>query len=232
MTGMVVHNIPQVTAVLSRFAGTQVPFATAMALNDMAADIERAEVLGIKSSLDKPVPFTSRGIYKTRASKGPAPRVTIGVRPIQAGYLVWQVDGGRRGPKNRAIPVPVGIVKNTYGNMPKGKIAQMLAREDVFIASEGAPKTRHLAPGIYQRGERGMRTSKGGLINNGSGTKGKTYQGRDGKRTTLKMLVTFEDSATYDAKPYDFEGIALTEAAKVYRDHFERRLIEAIRTAK
>lgn len=229
---MTVLGIPQVTGVLSRIAATQVPFATAMALNDTAADVERAEILGLRVSLDKPVPFTTRGIYKTRASKGPMPSVQIGVRQIQAGYLVWQVEGGVRGPKGRAIPVPVGIVKNSYGNMPKGKIAQMLARDDVFIASEGAKATAHLQPGIYQRGDRGMRTAKGGWINKGYGTKGNNWQGKGKKRSTLTMLVAFESSATYDAPPLDFYGIASAKVSEVYRSNFERRLIDAIRTAK
>lgn len=218
-------NIAEVVRALDSFSARQVPFASALALNDTAEVVKVEEEAEIQKSLDRPVGFTQRGIYKTRASKT-ALVVEVGVRPIQAGYLVWQVEGGTRGPKRRAIPVPVGIVRNAYGNMPKGALARMLARPDVFIASAGSPKTKHLPPGIYSRGKRGNR--KGG----GSGSVGNNWQGKGKKRSPVTMLVAFESSATYEAKRLDFFGVADRKAKVEFRQNLERRLAEAIRTAR
>lgn len=224
-------NLNEVLRALDDFAARQVPFAAALALNDTAEDVKVAEEAEITRSLDRPIGFTQRGIYKTRASKSKL-LVEVGVRPIQAGYLVWQIEGGTRGPKRRAIPVPVGVVRNAYGSMPKGALARMLARPDVFIASEGSPKTSHLPPGIYSRGKRGSR--KGGTTGRagGYGTLGNNWQGKGKKRSTLQLLVAFESSATYEAKRFDFFGAADKKAKADFRANLERRLAEAIRTAR
>lgn len=224
-------NVAEWTRALDGFTARQVPFATALALNDTAEAVKVEEEAEIKKSIDRPIGFTQRGIYKTRASKSKLV-VEVGVRPIQAGYLVWQIKGGTRGPKRRAIPVPVGIVRNSYGNMPKGALAKLLAQPDVFIASDGSPKTSHLPPGIYKRGKRGNR--KGGTTGRGGGygTLGNNWQGKGKKRSTVTMLVAFESSATYDAKPFDFYGAADKKAKAEFRANLERRLAEAIRTAR
>lgn len=224
-------NLDEVLNGLDDFTARQVPFAAAMALNDTAEDVKVAEEEEIEKSIDRPIGFTKRGIYKTRASKSKLV-VEVGVKKIQAGYLVWQVKGGTRGPKRRAIPVPVGVVRNAYGNMRKGALAKMLARPDVFIASEGAPKTKHLPPGIYQRGKKGKRKSKSAARGGEYGTKGNNWQGKGKNRSTIKMLVAFESSATYEAKRLDFYGAADKKAKAEFRKNLEKRLAEAIRTAK
>lgn len=223
-------NLEEVLSAIDGFVARQVPFAAALALNDVAELVKIEEEAEIKKAIDRPIGFTQRGIYKTRASKSKL-MAEVGVRPIQAGYLVWQVEGGERGPKRRAIPVPVGIVRNSYGNMPKGALAKLLARPDVFIASEGSPATKHLPPGIYSRGKRANR--KGGLTGRagGYGTVGNNWQGRGKKRSTLQLLVAFENSATYEAKRFDFFRAADKKAKAEFRAALERRLAEAIRTA-
>ena len=202
------HNIGDVRRSLSDLAKSQVPFATAMALNDTAADVRAEEEKRIATDLDRPKPFTARGFYVKRASKGARPSAAVGIRPIQAGYLIWQVEGGTRGPKRKAVTVPVGIVRDNYGNMRRGALAKLLARPDVFIVSAKTKKTAHLQPGIYKR------------------------FGEGGGKGRVKMEIAFEDSATYAPERFDFHGIAMERATSVYRDHFERRLLAAVRSAK
>ncbi|WP_225029440.1 hypothetical protein [Xinfangfangia pollutisoli] len=204
-------NLDQLLRGLDAFAQRQLPFAAAHALNDLAGEVQGAEEAALRAGLDRPTGFTQRAIYR-RAARKTQLEAEIGIRPIQAGYLVWQIEGGRRRPKRRAIPVPVGVVRNAHGNMPKRALARMLARPDVFIASAGSARAGHLPPGIYKRG--------------------KSKRGRGTTQPPLELLVAFETSATYAAKPLDFFGLADRTVRARYRAHLERRLAEAIRTAR
>lgn len=138
------HNIRDFERGLSRMAREQVPFATAMALNDTAEDVQDAWLKHLDRRLDRPTPFTRRGIYRRRASKR---RLTaeIGFKPVQAGYLRLQAEGGSRLPEKRAILIPVQQRLNRYGNMPKGAVKRVLARDDTFSG-----KVRGVA-GIWKR---------------------------------------------------------------------------------
>lgn len=200
------HNIADVRRQFRDLTRSQVPFATALALNDTAADAKLAAEAGLEADLDRPTPFTRRGLYQARASKSRL-AAAVGVRPIQAGYLRFQIKGGERAPRRRAILVPKGARLNQFGNMPRRAVAGYLRRADVFVAGGGDPRGRHLRPGIYQR-----------------------LKGRSGAGE-LKLLVAFASRAQY-GKRFDMRRAVLTRAAEVYRAHFRRRLGEALRTAR
>lgn len=128
----------------------QIPFAMAGALNNTAFDIKDDLVDGLSKHLDRPTPFTQRGFEVKKASKTNL-KATIQAREIQAGYLRWAIEGGRRRPKGKAITVP--YEKNTrlnkYGNLPRRRIQTLLARDDTFSGNI------HGVPGIYQRMKNG-----------------------------------------------------------------------------
>ncbi|AKO96820.1 hypothetical protein MALG_01644 [Marinovum algicola DG 898] len=190
---------------LSDLGRRQLPFAAAMTLNDVAADVKEDEARGIEETFDRPAPFTKRGLYLRRASKSRL-AAQVGVKPVQSGYLGVQAKGGVRRPKGRALVVPVKMRRNKYGNMAKGAVKRAAAKRDVFVASRSSGRSRHLPPGLYQR----SRGKRGG---------------------SPKMLVAFEASASY-RKRWDFQGRAQKKASAVAQAHFSRRLAEAIRTAK
>lgn len=192
---------------LSDLGRKQLPFATALALNDTAGDVKLAEEAEIERTFDRPTPFTKRALYLRRASKNRLV-ARVGVRRIQAEYLRLQVTGGTRRPAGQALIVPVGARLNKYGNLPKGALSRLKARKGVFVASRRKAKTAGKAPGIYQR-TRARRGQPGGL----------------------KMLVAFEPRATYRAR-FRFGPLAMTEGRRVFEGHFVARLKQAIRTAR
>ena len=53
---------------LSDLGRKQLPFAAAMTLNDVAADVKEDEARGIEETFDRPTPYTKRGLYLRRAS--------------------------------------------------------------------------------------------------------------------------------------------------------------------
>lgn len=186
---------------LSDLGRKQLPFATAMAINDTAESVKRAEELDIARVFDRPTPFTKRGLYLRRASKNKL-TAQVGAKRVQAGYLGRQVTGGTRRPSGQALVVPVKARRNAYGNLPKGSVARLGRKKNVFATKRGASATRHLAPGIYQR------------------------MGRKGSE--LRLLVAFEPSARYQAR-WKFHDLALRRARAVFRDNFVRRMREAMR---
>lgn len=189
---------------LTELGQKQLPFATAMALNETAEVVKKAEELSIAVSFDRPTPFTKKALYLRRATKGKL-TATVGAKKIQADYLRRQVTGGRRTPSGKAIVVPVKARKNKYGNLPKGSVKRSLRRPDVFVASRRRGSTGHLAPGVYQRPGR----SGGGL----------------------KLLASFEDSANYTAQ-WRFHGLAMSRARAAFHPAFIKAMKRAIETAK
>jgi hypothetical protein len=129
---------------LNSLAAKQVPFAAAQAINDVAGLIRDAEPRGLERDLDRPAPFTKRGLFISRASKRKLTAV-VGFKRIQAKYLELQVEGGTRRAKRRAVVVPVNQRLNKYGNMPRGSLKRALAKPNTFSG-----KVNGVA-GIYQK---------------------------------------------------------------------------------
>lgn len=208
---------------LSDLGRKQLPFATAMALNETAETVKAAEEQFIKAKFDRPTPFTQRGLYLRRASKGRL-TATIGMKKVQSEYLKWQVTGGTRRPKGRALLVPVGARLNKYGNMPKGAVKRLKSNPRVFVASAGERKTAHLAPGIYERPRKGK--YRGSEWGGGAG--GNKSEGR---QRGPRLLVAFEPHAAYRAR-YPFGPLAAKVAREKFRAAFPYWLKRAIETAR
>lgn len=122
----------------------QIPFATSLALNNTAIEAQKEAQRQMGRRLDRPTPFTKRGVNVKRSSKYKL-QASIFIQDIQAEYLKYAIEGGTRRPKGKAIPIPQGIRLNQFGNMPRNKIKQLLARDDVFVINNDD------SAGIYQR---------------------------------------------------------------------------------
>lgn len=197
------------------YAEKQVDFATARALTwtakGAAADFTRE----LPKILDKPTPFTQRGIAAIPAKKATLEAFVL-VKDLQAQYLAYLQTGETRKPQpGRPINVPVGRRVNRYGNIPKGAIARELQREDTFFASGRDEKTRHLPPGIYRRPKRGTRRSGA--------------RGRVGK--PLKLLVAAEKQADYDPI-LDMHRRVGKSVARRFGADFARSLDLALKSAR
>lgn len=178
-----------------------------MALNDTAQDVKEAEELEIEREFDRPTPFTKKALYLRRATKS---RLTseVGVKRVQAEYLKRQVAGGVRRPRGRALLMPGSVRLNKYGNMPKGAVKRMLARDNVFVASRNKSATRHMRPGIYQRKGNAKRGTK-----------------------SVKLLVAFETRASY-RKRWNFYGVATRRGRGTFEGHYLNWIKRALATKK
>lgn len=195
---------------LNNVARSQLPFAVALGINDVAGQIRDAEQTSLSRDLDRPTPFTKRGMFVARASKRKLIGV-VGFKRIQAGYLATQATGGTRRAKRRAIVVPVGARLNKYGNMPRGSIKRALGKPDVFSG------TINGVAGIWKRPKRGAR--RGG----GVGTKG--------SRKGLKLLAVYKSSVTYSPR-LKFVPRARTLATREIGPAIAGHLARSVKTAR
>lgn len=147
----VTSNVKAVLAKVRHDIERQVASAAAKALTDTARDVRQAEMAEMQRVLDRPIPFTMRGIgYAPANASNLTARVFV--RDAQLAYLGIQVSGGLEHPKGRAFLKPVGVGLNQYGNIPRRKIKQLLARKDTFSG------TVHGIGGIWQRvGQKGLK---------------------------------------------------------------------------
>lgn len=202
---------------LSGIAKTQMPFAAALGINDVAGQIAEAERSALNRDIDRPTTFTTRGLTTQRATKRKLVGV-VGFKPVQAEYLGLQATGGTRRAKRKAVVVPVNQRLNKYGNMPKGAIKRALARPDTF---SGTVKG---VAGIWQRPKVGKRRTKAG----GAGT---GAAGTVGARKGLKLLVAYRDAVSYSPR-LKFVPRAHRLARSEIGPAIARRLAQAVKTAR
>ena len=141
---------------LSRLHKKQMPFAAALGLTNTAMKVAKVEQHMMVRQLDRPTPFTIKGIRWQGANKSDFKTRRLHSRvylmPKQAEYLRFQIEGGARTPKGKAIAVPTSNVKlNRYGNLAggQGRIKRLLAKKNTFQGTIGG------VSGIWQRPKRG-----------------------------------------------------------------------------
>ena len=178
------------------YVGTQAPEVLAKTLNNLAFSTRDYLTGTMPQYIDRPNPFTMRALAVTKADKGKL-QSRVYVRPTQASYLVWQIEGGIEYPAKRALVIPWSVKRNRYGNMPSGKVQQLLGTAGVFSA------TIRGVPGIWQRSQETFQA--GGTTN--------IVGGR------VQLMVAYEPKASYSPRwpmldiGKDWAGLRLNAAA-------------------
>lgn len=198
------------------FHAKQVPFATSLALNNLAKGVAAEESRLIVQTFDSPTPF-SQNAYRIIVATKSRPIAVVAAKDIQAAYLEPYVDGGMRflGSK-RAMLAPRSIGLNKYGNLPRGKLQALKGKPGVFI---GPVHTR------------------GGKVINGVWQRTKPTGSRGGKRGQakpaggLKLLIQFEDT-TPAPKHLDFYGRAQAYLRRYAATEFQAAMRRALATAR
>lgn len=148
-------NLKDLSRQLSYIQREQVPFAASVALNNVAGDVANALTVQMSRYLDNPTPFTLK-TYQSRFGtfkgiKATKRKLYADMIPgkVQAEYLKWQIEGGVRKPKQKAIIVPTKLAPlNKYGNISPGNRKKIISgKGQFFSAGQKEGKT----PGIYKR---------------------------------------------------------------------------------
>ena len=205
----------KLTKHLSFIQKQQVPFATSVALNQVAFDARLAVQTALPKKLDRP----TKGLIKSvivEKSKKKHLIARVGFAGKGFGSSAWSetpalimarlIAGGTRKPKGRAILIPIvkNIKLNKYGNLPRKKVATLLAKPKRYFS--GKPTGRDA--GVYERIKK---------------------KGKPGK---LKMLASWEQSATYESGKFNLSSIVSKTVARKYKARFNDALSKALASAK
>jgi hypothetical protein len=132
-------NVEQAMKGLQRLNKQQIPFTAALGLTNTAKELAEVEKRMMVKQLDRPTPFTLRGVRYQRANKADYATGRLHSRVYimdkQAEYLRLQIEGGTRTPRGTVLTVPTKNLKlNKYGNIPggQGRIQKLLNRKNTF----------------------------------------------------------------------------------------------------
>ena len=138
-------NTKEITKKVSRLFSSQIPFATSVAINNVAFGLRGWEMAQIPAFLDRPTPFTLRGVRYTKSNKRNLTAFVYLTEPVDE-YMKYQIHGGSR-PAKRGCVLPSRRVKtNTYGNLPRGKSKTLRKRANVFSGKPSGERA-----GIWQK---------------------------------------------------------------------------------
>ncbi len=140
-------NLKKLTKNLNNIQKKQIPFATAKALTATAIEARAAAKKAMVSKLDRPTPWTVRGVLYEKATKHNL-KSAVYIKDDRARYLKWQISGGTRKARNKALLIPGNIKLNKYGNLPRNRVAKLRAKDNVFSGKVDG------VGGIYQRYKR------------------------------------------------------------------------------
>ncbi len=218
-------DVKRIERELSRLAYRQAPFAAALALTELARLVQQEEVKAMTEVLDRPTPFTLRSVGMRGARKDDL-EARVFVKDIAAAYLEpFEFGGVHSLGAKRALLVPKQIGVNQYGNLPRGTLARLKGRSNIFIGSVTFKQSGQTVSGVWQRPVNGGR--RGG----GSGTKGNTQNQIGGSRTGLKLLIRFEDPQPVHQR-LEYRERAKRVVAANFNRVFGQALRRAIATGK
>jgi hypothetical protein len=146
-------DIKKLTRGLNDIQKKQIPFATSRALNDVA---RQAASKTLRERADKvfeggATSFTKSGFrYEKSNKKNLTAKVFID--PARAEYMKFQIAGGTRFPKNRALMIPTTHTRlNKFGNITRGTFNKLINDRSKYFS--GIPKGMQGAAneGIWER---------------------------------------------------------------------------------
>ncbi len=229
----------KLTKYLKNAQRKQIPYATMLALNDVAFDARSYTQKSLPRRFDRPTgnPVSGKGgiIGSVQVDKAKKTTLTATVGFAGLGFKSskWQekpaeimkrhIKGGTRKANKGYLRIPSdtkggGIKLNKYGNIggKKAKITKMIGNNDQFF--EGIPK------GDYSAKDRGIWERTPANNKRKSNKKHKA----SGK---IVQRIAYEPFTQYKAT-YPFEKIVRLAVNKNYKKRFDRALKKALRSAK
>ena len=123
---------------LKRVGERNIPMAIAQSLTGTAVHLRKVQMRTMSKHIDRPTPFTKKGILYQRAEWRDYKRGTMYARVFvnkpQSKYLKYQVYGGTRNPPKRVNVVPGRSIKlNPYGNLSETYIKTQMGKPNTFV---------------------------------------------------------------------------------------------------
>ncbi len=203
--------------------GKQVGYAASKALNATAKKVADAMPDELERALDKPTPFTKRGVRVLRYASKAKLEASVGFMAAQAKYMQLQIEGGVRQPGKAGLKIPAAIKLNEYGNIPRGIIAQLVA---VARKEQGMKKATIRKIQVSARLEL--------FYGDPKDQAGKTWPRGIYKiaNGALIPLIIFPQVAARYKPRFDFHGKARAIVEREWQGQFDAALADALRTAR
>ena len=182
----------------------QIPFATSMALNATAFEVQREENSTVKVEFKNPRPFSQKAFGVIKSTKASQTAVVF-LKPDH-GYLAPYILGGKHELPGQALINPKDIRLDQYGQFRKGQIAGMTGNRNVFVGTVDG------VAGFWLRVP-GKQTKKGKV---------------EGK---LRLLARFGDALPVKAD-FPFRALAEHTARASFPFFFKQAFEKAMKTAK
>ena len=204
-------DIKKLTRGLNDIQKKQIPFATSRALNDVARQAasktlrEKAQDVFEGGATS----FTKSGFRYEKSNKQNL-TAKVFIDPARAEYMRFQIAGGTRFPKNRALMIPTTHTRlNKFGNITRGTFNKLINDRTKYFS--GIPKGMQGASneGIWER-------------------YGRNYRGRGGQK--IRMVAKYRKRGQYQPLfPYaeTVEGVVFGRKDGV-AERFRKRLAEAL----
>jgi hypothetical protein len=202
----------------------QLPFATAKALTDTANSV-KSELPSKMQALFEGgiVPFTRMGVFTTKATKNSLAAV-VGFKDKQAGYLVYQIQGGQRSPNRVALRIPASSINSDAGRMyglrltPQGNLPPNIIKTLIALSKSQVRLQRKSLRRL--RIARGVGATNGSSIfygvprDNANSTTAGLYVRIPTQRRLVPLILFPKRAASYKSK---FNLLFISRSI-VYRD--------------
>lgn len=233
---------------LSDVRRKHLPFATSLAINNTGKDVQEA-LASETRVFDRPKALTKKGAFLTRSTKANLTAV-VGLKQRGRGgpvneYLDAQVRGGGRDMKRseillqRAGILPLGYQTrpgsgarlDSYGNMSRGQIVQILSYFKTFggIETSGRNRNNKTQSAKLNRSTKRRAAVEYFVVPDGMPGLATGVWRRNGRG--VEPVLIFIKGATY-RKRYDFYGVARKTIANKLDRHFDAALRRALDTAR
>lgn len=196
----------------------QIPFATAQAMTKVVRQIEMAQKTAFERHLESPTPFTVKSVGSVAARKNNL-TAKVFVRDTAAGYLEPFEFGGEHKLNSQALLNPKNVKLNKYGNMPRNKLSQLKAKENVFVGEVDGINA------VWQR-KKPMKAKKRRAKRSANGTRRPKR-----KQRSPKILIRFGDALPV-TPVLGYMDRSRAMASGLLPGALSTAIAEAIRTAK
>lgn len=219
-------NAAALAHALGDFTGSQIPYATARALNEVAFKVQRTEKSEMARALELRNKFSQSGVQVNKAEKGDWPVVyaEVGIEERRS-YLLDHITGGKRegGSHGRAI-LEQDNLRSGSGRIPTGK------RPAALIAR--AKRAQRQGQLNRTFGARGGKDKRLPFIFHSSKWGNEVIAQRMGEeRYPLRIIYAFKRGVTIK-REFEMDVIAQHEVNASYYQAFDRALRRAIASAK
>lgn len=250
---MKITGFDELKRIIGNLQDKQIPYATALALTRTGQDVKRELEKEMARVFDRPTPYTLNSLYLAPATKQKL-QAEVGLREFAgkgtpaSKYLLPQIRGGNRRVKRfesaleRRGILPAGMYAtpgsgaqmDSYGNMSRGQIVQVLSYfqsfgEQGYKANMTDKGRRRLLKGSKRTGMMGY--SYFAIRRKGRLAPGIYKKVPFSKGSAIKPVMLFTRAPSY-SKRFDFYGVALRTSKARFQENFRAALAEAMRTAR